>query len=76
MRTTRTPLNTPIGPAIVGPANTVSPGSHAGFNSNHPGGANFGFGDGRITFITDNINIDLYRALSTRAGDEALGEGY
>jgi prepilin-type N-terminal cleavage/methylation domain-containing protein/prepilin-type processing-associated H-X9-DG protein len=74
MRTTRTPLNTIIGPTVVGTANTVTPdpGSHAGFNSAHPSGANFGFGDGHVIFIADSIDINTYRALSTRAGDETV----
>jgi prepilin-type N-terminal cleavage/methylation domain-containing protein/prepilin-type processing-associated H-X9-DG protein len=65
MRTTYTPLNSPIGSGL-----TVSPGSHAGFNSEHPGGANFAMGDGTVSFITDDIDHVTYRAMSTR-GPEA-----
>jgi prepilin-type N-terminal cleavage/methylation domain-containing protein/prepilin-type processing-associated H-X9-DG protein len=62
MRTTYTPLNTPPGTVAI----TVSPGSHCGFNSRHPGGANFSYGDGRVEFISDGVDHDLYRQMSTR----------
>jgi prepilin-type N-terminal cleavage/methylation domain-containing protein/prepilin-type processing-associated H-X9-DG protein len=41
------------------------------FRSRHSGGANFAFGDARVVFIQDSIDINLYRALATRAGLEA-----
>lgn len=44
------------------------------FASNHSGGVQFVFGDGHVTFISDTISHDLYKALSTRAGGEAMGE--
>jgi prepilin-type N-terminal cleavage/methylation domain-containing protein/prepilin-type processing-associated H-X9-DG protein len=43
---------------------------HFGFHSKHPGGANFAWGDARVTFVTNDIDFTLYRALSTRAGRE------
>jgi prepilin-type N-terminal cleavage/methylation domain-containing protein/prepilin-type processing-associated H-X9-DG protein len=43
---------------------------HFGFHSKHPGGANFAWGDARVSFITNDIDFTLYRALSTRAGRE------
>jgi prepilin-type processing-associated H-X9-DG protein len=36
-----------------------------GFASRHPGGANFGFCDGRVTFISDTIDISVYRRLAS-----------
>jgi prepilin-type processing-associated H-X9-DG protein len=65
MRTTFAPLNTPLGLAalVVAPPN---PGSHCGFNSKHPGGANFALGDGSVTFILDDLDTTIYRAMSTR----------
>jgi prepilin-type processing-associated H-X9-DG protein len=59
MRSAYTSLNTPIG-------GTVTPGSHCGFNSRHPGGANFSYGDGSVTFINDDIDTITYWAMSTR----------
>jgi prepilin-type processing-associated H-X9-DG protein len=50
------------------PASGVSPAGrmNSAFRSNHPGGANFAFGDGHIAFVTDEIDLNTYRWLSTR----------
>lgn len=40
------------------------------FRSRHTGGANFAWGDARVTFVTDSIDLGVYRAMSTRAGGE------
>ena len=45
---------------------------HFGFHSRHPGGANFTWGDGRISWISDSIDLAAYRGLSTRAGGEVV----
>ena len=44
-----------------------------GFRSQHPGGANFLFGDGSIHFIKDSINMGVYQGLSTKASGEVIG---
>ncbi|HWL10561.1 MAG TPA: DUF1559 domain-containing protein [Planctomicrobium sp.] len=44
------------------------------FRSQHTGGAHFAFTDGSVSFLSENINFDLYQALSTRAGGEIIGE--
>jgi len=36
--------------------------------SNHPGGAMFAFGDGRVEFLSENVDLQIYWALGTRAG--------
>ncbi|HID78268.1 MAG TPA: DUF1559 domain-containing protein [Planctomycetaceae bacterium] len=41
--------------------------------SAHPGGANFGMADGSVQFISETINLDVMRALGTRAGRETVG---
>ena len=45
-----------------------------GFQSQHTGGAQFAFADGSVRFLSQNMALGLYRALSTRAGQEAVGE--
>lgn len=45
-----------------------------GFVSLHPGGAHFLLADGSVRFISENINQKTYQALSTRNGEEVLGE--
>lgn len=42
--------------------------------SRHPGGVNMLLSDGSVRFTRDNIDIVTWRALSTRAGNEVLGE--
>jgi prepilin-type N-terminal cleavage/methylation domain-containing protein/prepilin-type processing-associated H-X9-DG protein len=66
-RVTEVSLNTPPGfeAAVAGD----NPGSFNGaFASDHPGGAQFLFGDGRLEFITEDIDLDTYQNLSTIAG--------
>jgi prepilin-type N-terminal cleavage/methylation domain-containing protein/prepilin-type processing-associated H-X9-DG protein len=40
------------------------------FGSFHPGGANFALVDGSVRFISQTIDMNVYRALSTRQGNE------
>ncbi|MDY0167346.1 MAG: DUF1559 domain-containing protein [Thermoguttaceae bacterium] len=70
-RSTHNPLNTPPGEPEFN--TTYGFNVNAAFGSRHPMGANFGFGDGHVTFISDNIDLATYRALSTRAGGETIG---
>jgi len=43
-----------------------------GFRSQHPGGANFLFGDGSVKFIKQTINLQNYQALGTRSQSEVV----
>jgi len=40
------------------------------FRSRHTGGLNFALADGHVTFITEGIDLTLYRNLATYAGGE------
>jgi prepilin-type processing-associated H-X9-DG protein len=44
------------------------------YHSWHTGGAHFLFGDGRVRFLTENIDGDLWKGIATRNGGEVLGE--
>lgn len=44
------------------------------FSSPHVGGAHFLFGDGRVRFLTENVDLGLFKAINTRAGGEVVGE--
>ncbi len=43
------------------------------FASEHPGGMNFGMGDGAVRFVSTTIDLTLLQAAATRAGGEAEG---
>ncbi len=42
------------------------------FHSNHTDGANFALADGSVRFVSNNINLNLYRAMATIAGGETV----
>jgi len=46
--------------------------SAKGFISNHPGGANFAFGDGSVRFLKNSVNQITYCALGSRSGAEVV----
>jgi prepilin-type processing-associated H-X9-DG protein len=47
-------------------------GTYQNANSNHPGGANFLFGDGSVHFLKSSISMKSYWALGTKAGGEII----
>ena len=55
--------------SLNGGLNSVS-----GFRSQHIGGAQFLFADGSAKFISQNIDLVVYRRASTIGGGEVLGE--
>lgn len=51
------------------------PASHFDdFSSHHTGGVHFLFGDGRVRFVTQSIDLGLFQGLATKAGGEVTGE--
>ncbi len=59
----------PMLPCIIG-SNSQSPTN--GARSRHPGGVNVALCDGSVTFISDDIDLATWRALSTTQGGEAV----
>jgi prepilin-type processing-associated H-X9-DG protein len=51
-------------------------GKHAvsNFRSDHPGGCNFLMADSSIQFLREDIDMGVYRAHSTIAGEDATSE--
>ncbi len=66
LRNTRNLLNTRPG------AGVTLERQNGAFGSYHGGGANFCFGDGHVEFISEDIDLELYQALSTINGNERL----
>lgn len=72
MRTTENPINTAPGKGI-----TTSPygiALNGAFGSKHVGGSHFVFGDGHVSFLSQNLSLIVYQGLSTRSGKEVVGE--
>ena len=54
-----------------------SAGRGCGFSSFHPGGAHFTLADGSVQFISENIDAETLKRLTTRAGgDVVMGGAY
>ncbi len=68
MRTTENPVNTKPGEGIV--LDLYGYKCNGAFGSQHPGGANFVFGDGHVVFVSENVDLKTYQAMSTREGGE------
>ena len=68
LRSTANPLNTRPGAGI-----TVERQNGA-FASQHPGGANFCFADGHVSFLADGIDFSAYQAASTIDGEEVAAD--
>ena len=70
-RMTVTPINFAVGadPGIAGSFFELPDGSNprnGGFGSRHQGGANFGYVDGHVIFINENVDSDIYLLLGSR----------
>lgn len=62
LRSTANPLNTPPGEGVVRNRR------NGAFGSNHPGGANFAWGDGRVRFMSNDVDQRVYQT-SSRVAD-------
>ena len=45
----------------------------AAARSEHPGGVNVAMCDASLRFVTDDIDLAVWRAMATRAGEEGIG---
>lgn len=70
LRSTDNPLNTPPTKGVV--VDLYDNKVNGAFASRHTGGAYFAFGDGHVQFLSDNISLPVYRALSTRESKETV----
>ena len=58
-------------PAQALPCDTADPKTQAP-RSRHPGGVNVMFGDGSVSFLTNEIDIAVFRGLGTSQGGESV----
>jgi prepilin-type N-terminal cleavage/methylation domain-containing protein/prepilin-type processing-associated H-X9-DG protein len=64
-----------LGHTFEGSGGPGSPGTEInGFSSQHTQGSNFLFADGHVQVLSLSMDHQVYKALSTRAGGEAVGE--
>uniref|UniRef100_A0A7C4LLC6 DUF1559 domain-containing protein n=1 Tax=Schlesneria paludicola TaxID=360056 RepID=A0A7C4LLC6_9PLAN len=69
------PPNSPIPDCSEGGERMAGGGDGAyTARSFHPGGVNAALADGSARFISSTIDLSVWRALSTRAGDDAIGD--
>ena len=68
LRTTTNPLNTAPGAGIVVAL------QNGAFGSTHPGGGQFLYGDGHVEFVSEDIDTQIYRSLSTINGGEVTND--
>jgi prepilin-type N-terminal cleavage/methylation domain-containing protein len=73
MRTTFNPLNTLQGQGVILDPSLPGGGSNGAFGSEHPGGACFVYGDGRVDYVTDDIDSAAYWVQSTIAYNDLPG---
>lgn len=67
IRTTREAMNSSLWPGMAENEENDAP-----FGSDHPGGAQFAFVDGHVTFLQEDMDLELYQALSTYDGGETV----
>ncbi|MGD9632433.1 MAG: DUF1559 domain-containing protein [Pirellulales bacterium] len=73
LRATDNPINTPSGEGVIHAWTNASGDrfkANASFSSFHPGGANLVFADGHVDFVSENMDLETYQALGSRASQE------
>jgi len=68
-----------LGQSVSRSTSTDSPLNHSPscgycFRSQHEGGAFFAMADGQVRFVSENIDMSVYGALGTRAGNELIDD--
>ena len=77
MKHTLWPMNSLCGHPIRPPANGGSTSTHycqSTFASKHEGGAFFLMCDGQVRFLSENLDMRVWRGLSTIANNEVLDD--
>jgi hypothetical protein len=64
----------PLNAILRRPLNDADWPNNYAMASKHVGGGHFAMADGSARFISENINIDVYRGASTISAQEILGE--
>ncbi|MDA1051496.1 MAG: DUF1559 domain-containing protein [Planctomycetota bacterium] len=80
LRNTGTPLNAGRpknrGGSPVEAEDTIDPLAVGGFGSHHPGGGEFAYGDGHVSFLSETIDLLTYQQLGHRADGKLLRRDY
>lgn len=50
--------------------------TNAAFGSKHPGGSNFAYGDGHVSFLPETIDQLIYQQISSRNREEVISESF
>ena len=72
LRTAENAINTPPGAGIVTAPYGIN--LNGAFGSRHVGGAQFTFGDGHVSFLSENLSLTVYRAMATRDSGDVVGD--
>jgi len=80
LRNTGTPINADRpknwGGSPAETPDTIDPLAVGGFGSYHPGGGEFAYGDGHVSFLSETIDVATYQQLGHRADGKLLSRGY
>jgi prepilin-type N-terminal cleavage/methylation domain-containing protein/prepilin-type processing-associated H-X9-DG protein len=66
------PINWKFPPVTSDPNNVIEDQRFSSYGSQHTAGANFGFADGSVRFLTQTVPLTILQQLSTRAGGEVI----